>query len=208
MSFSSPDDFLVRLKGAALDRSVRLISALGIDLYMRTDDRRILENVILPYYAGRKDFGKLIFVGCEWYTRGYNKIFSNHEYWTMDKSTHKEQYGARLHIEDKLENLTTHFQENELDLIICNGVMGWGLDEPGEIERAFTSSFKCLRPGGHFVLGWNNTPDHLPLPLEDIAALKAFEPYIFPALSKHRYLTGNPNHHIYSFYRKPTARQT
>lgn len=203
MNFPSPDDFFLRLKGAARDRSARLITALGIDLYMRTDDRRILESVILPYYAGRKDFKKLIFIGCEWYTKGYNKIFTNHEYWTLDKSPCKEQYGSRLHIEDNLENLDTHFQENELDLIICNGVLGWGLDEPARIERAFTSSFHCLRPGGHFILGWNDTPDHRPLPLNEITALKAFAPCIFPALSKHRYLTNNPNRHIYNFYHKP-----
>ncbi len=202
MFLSVPGDYFLRIKGAAKDRSARFVTSLGFDLYMKSDDRRILENVILPYFAGKKEYEKLLFVGCEWYTRGYRKEFTNHEYWTLDSDPYKAQYGSRLHIHDDMENIHNHFQEGELDLIICNGVFGWGLDKYEQIERAFSGCFRVLRPGGKFILGWNDLPRHCPVSLAEIRALKRFEPHIFPPLSAWQVRARNPNRHIYNFYIK------
>ena len=62
-------------------------------------------------------------------------------------------HGARRHIVDRLENVTRHFGEGALDLIVCNGVFGWGLDDPDGVDEAFRGCHRCLRAGGVFVLG-------------------------------------------------------
>src|SRR5882762_2282845 len=62
----------------------RGIMSLGIDLYLRTDDRRVLEQIILPYFAERSEFSRVLFVGCDWYTRGYARIFRAKTYITLE----------------------------------------------------------------------------------------------------------------------------
>ena len=93
------------------------------------------------------------------------------------------RYGARRHIVDTLENICAHFPAGELDAIVCNGVFGWGLDERAAVERAFGGWFECLRPGGVFVLGWNDVPDHCPFPPRDSRSLGRFVPWTFPPLA-------------------------
>jgi SAM-dependent methyltransferase len=175
----------------------------GVDLFLHTDDRRVLETLIFPYFLQRKEFSKILFVGSAWCTRGYNKIFENKDYWTLDIDPSQSKYGAKKHITDSIENIHLHFNENELDVIICNGVFGWGLNAEAPVERAFQGCFDCLREGGVFVLGWNDMPKRRPFPLEESQSLKLFNHYVFPPLSTSQFLTANPNRHMYNFYDKP-----
>ncbi len=181
----------------------KLLVFCGIDQFKDTDDRHVLERIVFPYFVQRSEFSKILFVGCSWYTRGYKVIFRDKDYWTLDILASKRKYGAKNHIHDSLENLPLSFREGELDLIICNGVFGRGLNDPDNIETAFRGCSHCLREGGLFVLGWNDVPGSCPLPLEECQSLKLFDRYVFPPLSTSQYLTANPNRHTYSFYTKP-----
>ena len=174
--------------------------SLGIDIYKRTDDRRVLEQIILPYFAKRKECVTVLFVGCDWYTRGYRRIFDGKNFWTLEIDPKKKCYGAKLHIVDSVTNVTSHFRENELDLIVCNGVVGFGLNEIDEFDKAIHGCFVCLRQGGSFVLGWNDTPWLRPFPLDASTSLRKFSRSVFPPLAAFRVLTANPNRHTYDFY--------
>jgi SAM-dependent methyltransferase len=187
-----------KLRGAAR----RLLMACGIDFYHESEDRRVLESVILPHLAGRADVRDVLFVGCAWYTRGYRKLFETRNYSTLEIDPRAAKYGARRHIVDSLENIRLHFKEGELDAIICNGVFGWGLDEKSVVEKAFDGCFECLRPGGIFVLGWNDVVEHKPFPPQECRSLQRFAPYLFPPLAGCEFLTATYNRHTYLFYRK------
>ena len=174
-----------------------------MDRFLHTDDRRVLVSIIFPYFLERSEFAKILFVGCDWYTRGYNAIFKDKEYWTLDIAPEQRPFGAENHITDSLENIAWSFREGELDAIICNGVFGWGLNARYQVERAFQGCFQCLRAGGILVLGWNDNPERRPFPPDDCQSLKLFDHHVFPPLSTWQYLTANPNRHIYNFYIKP-----
>ena len=180
----------------------RVLIACGVDFYHRSEDRRVLETTILPFFARQAETRRVLFVGCAWYTRGYRKIFRDQEYTTLEIDPRAARYGARRHIVDALENVRRHFQAGELDLIVCNGVFGWGLDEKAAVERAFGGCWECLREGGIFLLGWNDVPRHRPFALEECGALCGFEPYVFPPLSVSAYRTDTYNRHTYHFYRR------
>jgi SAM-dependent methyltransferase len=182
----------------------RAVMSLGIDLYMHTDDRRVLEQIILPYFAGRKEYVTVLFVGCDWYTRGYSRIFDGKNFWTLEINPRQKRYGAKLHIVDSLTNITSHFHENELDLIICNGVLGFGLNEIDEFDKAIRGCFVCLRQGGTFVFGWNDTPERRPFPMEASTSLRKFNRSAFPPLATSHFLTAGPDRHTYDFYTKQT----
>ena len=51
------------------------------------------------------------------------------------------------------------------------------------------SCWLCLREKGVLMIGWNDVPEHSPVPLSDLDALKKFQPYVFPALGKTELLT-------------------
>ncbi len=180
----------------------RLASYCGIDLAPGSNDRIVLEDVIFPYFIQRDEFSVILFVGCHWYTRRYNKTFKDKTYWTLEINPAHSKYGARRHIVDSVENLRAHFDEGELDVIFCNGVFGWGLNDKDPVEKAFHECFECLRDGGILVLGWNDIPERCPFPLEDVQALRRFRRLVFPPLSTAEYLTVGPGRHKYGFYVK------
>ena len=178
-------------------------NALGLPNPMRNADREALEQVILPAYARRDDMQAVLFVGCDWYTRHYEKMFGGKRYATIDPDPWKRQFGARDHAVIGMEAIDPHFSAASFDLIVCNGVFGWGLNNRGDVERAFDGAFSRLRDGGHFILGWNDLPERRPLPLESLSSLARFRPEPFPALGSARYRVPADNGHTFDFHVKP-----
>jgi SAM-dependent methyltransferase len=179
-----------------------LRSRFGLESPLNTDDRRLLEGSIIPFFAASPDFERILFVGCDFYTTHYERLFGDKEYWTLDKDPGRAKYGGRRHVTASLEEAARHFAAGSLDLVLVNGVLGWGLDLKEEAEASFAACHECLREGGVLLLGWNDTADRLPLPLEESESLALFEPFVLPPLGVARHLTQNPNRHTFSFYRK------
>jgi hypothetical protein len=178
-------------------------NALGLPNPMRTRDRDVLEQVILPAYAGRSNIGSVLFVGCAWYTRHYEKMLPGRVYQTIDPDPWKKRFGARRHIVAGLESLDAHIAPGSLDLIICNGVFGWGLDDRIDCERAFAACFAALRPAGELIIGWNDVLEHRPLELTSLQSLARFRPLTFEPLGSTQYLANLENQHVFNFYAKP-----
>ena len=176
---------------------------LGLPVSLDTEDRRILKQVIFPYFLALPTTRDVLFVGCGWYTRHYERaFFAACNYWTLDVAPRARKHGARQHIIAPLERLSEYFSEGSFDLIVCNGVFGFGLDTREQCERAFADCHSRLRSTGHFVLGWTDIPARTPLPLETIESLSRFQKFDFPAFGAWRYLTATPYRHTYEFYRK------
>ena len=179
-----------------------ILMNLGINLRKNKSDRKVLENIIFPELVSAQELYRILFVGSQWYTKYYNKIFRDKDYYTIDINPKNKIYGSKKHIIDSLENIFQYFKEEELDLIICNGVWGWGLNDKALTEKAFTECFKCLRKGGIFLLGWDDIPEHRPFPLDECKSLKLFQPLVFKPLSASQYPTATPYRHTYNFYIK------
>lgn len=148
----------------------------GRSLVLDTPDRRRLDLDILPVLLARPGCSRILFVGCDWYTRHYEQIFAGKEYWTIEKDPARARFGGPRHVTSDLSSLDSHFEPESLDLIVCNGVLGWGLHEPADVERSFSACARALRPGGVLVLGYNDVPEKMPVPIESIRALEAFAP--------------------------------
>jgi SAM-dependent methyltransferase len=182
-------------------RSIRLL--LGLPVSLRTEDRRVLEQVVFPFYADRADVKKILFVGCQWYTKHYQRsFFPQHVFWTMDPDKRSRKFGSRRHVMAPLENLDEFFPEDYFDLILCNGVYGYGLDASQQCELAFEHCHSRLRTDGHLVLGWNDVVVETRVRMEDVASLRRFRKFTFPAFGSWRYLTDTSYRHTYDFYVK------
>lgn len=175
---------------------------VGVDLYQFLDDRRALEQRILPYFAAREECRRTLFVGCSWYTRRYERIFEGKEFWTLECDPSQARHGASRHVIDGLENVGRHFQPGSLDLIVCNGLLGWGLNSPVEIERTFSACVTALRVGGAFLLGWDDNALRRPCRPEEIVALRSLQPARFGPFDGPRYISHGAARHTYDLYEK------
>ena len=208
----SPDIAQARLKAMRGKRGfigdslhwlgVRLGIAYNGSFYYPSEDRSILETVIFPYYQLSREHQHIVFVGTAWYTQGYSRMFARKTYTTMDPNPANRPYGAERHIVDVVGNLEQHAAPGSLDVIFLNGVVGWGLNKRDEAETAFAACYRCLRKGGHFLIGWNDLPEHRPFRLETIASLRKFQPLVFQPLDTTEHLIDNEWRHTFSFFYK------
>ena len=195
--------FFVRAWNFILHRTInKLKMALGLPVRLNFDDRKVLENIILPEVSNSA--ATVLFVGCASYTKFYERYFRNSSYWTIEIDPEKSKWGAgQNHIIDGLQNITDHFSNGSLDLIICNGVYGWGLNQKDDIENAVSGCFKVLKPGGLFILGWNNIPERTPVALSEIESLNSFQKFHFEKLNTSSHQCQGDHNHIFDFYQKP-----
>ena len=193
------------VKGALRTASLAARRALGLSAQLRTEDRRLLEQVILPEYSRRADIKRVLFVGCAAYTQRYGEFFSGGEYWTIDPVPRRRRYGSERHIVDRLQNLGSHAPSAYFDLIVCNGVLGWGLNELEDADAAFAACHHHLRAGGALLLGWNDiAPRNRVLP-EAISALGRFEKVQCDPAKTARWRVDTGNRHVFDFYQKPVS---
>jgi SAM-dependent methyltransferase len=191
--------------GAFRTRAVRFL--LGLPTPLDTVDRKLLEQVVFEYFVALPDVRSVLFVGCDWYTRHYEReFFSSTNYWTIDPAASARRFGARQHIVAPLEELDRHFPHGYFDLILCNGVYGYGLNTRQQCEQAFAQCYSRLGPGGYFVLGWDDSASRTPVLLEEIESLRAFDRFVFPPLGAWRYTTDTAYRHTYDFYFRSSRR--
>lgn len=169
-----------------------------------TEDRRLLERVILPYLSDDPSTGRLLFVGCDWYTKPYERLFADAEYWTLDIDASKRCYGARRHIADCLRNLERYVPPGYFDAIVCNGVfMRTAIETRDEAEPSFAACSAALKSGGWFILGWNDTVELRPYPPSESEELAKFAPAAFPPLGSIQVITDTSYRHTFTFFKKP-----
>jgi SAM-dependent methyltransferase len=175
----------------------------GLDLYLNSPDRVVLEDRILLYLAASARISRVLFVGCDWYTKPYSKIFKRQEYWTIDPDRDRAKYGSpEHHIVDGLENLSNHRGANYFDLIVCNNVFGYGLDTIVMANQALDNCSSCLKESGILLIGWHHMAQLDVFVPSHYEAMEQFTPYVFPALSTTQFVTDTPSQHTFNFYTK------
>jgi SAM-dependent methyltransferase len=176
---------------------------LNLPTPLNTTDRRVLEQQIFPEYDSDPAIRNVLFVGCNTYTAHYQReFFPNLNFATIEPDPALSRFGASCHVVAPLEELATHFPTACFDLIICNGVFGWGLDELDQCDAAFEQCHTCLTDNGKMLLGWDDVPRRTPIALEQIPSLGRFHHDAFPVFGSWRYLTDTPFRHTFDFYRK------
>jgi len=165
------------------------------------EDRNVLEQIIIPFVLSRFEPATVLDVGREPYEAFYNEFFEGRELWTLDRDPDRKPFGAANHIVDEAAGVADHFPPDYFDFVLFNGVFGWGLNEPDSIESAFAAVHTILSPRGIFVLGWNDTPDLVPVPLDHVQSLKKFTPYYCGPLGGTSFLC-ETFRHTYNFFVK------
>src|SRR5262249_44928261 len=119
-------------------------------------DRRLLQDEILPALAAESDNERILSVGVAWYTRSYAGAFVGKTFVTLDIDGERAPFGGERHVVGDLKDLERHFDASEpFDVILMNGVIGYGLDVGSDVDRALRACAARMRPGGTLVLGIN-----------------------------------------------------
>jgi SAM-dependent methyltransferase len=136
-------------------------------------DRLYMSDNILPALE-KAQIRRVLFVGCKPYTARYGRRLTGVgiDYWTTDIDPAAAMWGERNHhiVGDvtRIDDLCT---PDSFDAVLLNGVIGDGLDEEGEMNRAVTAIARILRPNGTLLIGWNSLKKHPdPVQLEAVAA--------------------------------------
>jgi len=70
--------------------------AMGLPVPLDTEDRRVLEHDIFAYFLALPRTFRVLFIGCDWYTKHYQRaFFSDRDYWTLDVSRRLASSEAR-----------------------------------------------------------------------------------------------------------------
>ena len=150
--------------------------ALGHEVRIDTPDRRLLEDLILPHHGARDDVRSVLFVGTHWYTAHYPQYFPHARFLTLDIDPRQARYGAPGgHLVASVTEVDRHLPARSLDLVVLNGVFGWGLNRREDAERALEALHTVLREGGELVVGWNDVPSRRPFPFSELQALAGYE---------------------------------
>ncbi len=130
--------------------------ALRVAKITRSPDRLVLVERYVPAFA--KAGGRILWVGCQAYTADYPARLEagGGEVWTMEFDPAAVIWGAPgRHRTGDLKAADALFADLTFDAILCNGVLGFGVNATDDQQTALAAMAQILRPGGLLLLGWN-----------------------------------------------------
>jgi hypothetical protein len=177
----------------------KLRHAIWLHRFRRLPDRAFLEGRILPWLAAQGTT-HLLSVGCQDYTMHYEALLDRMgvRLSTADIDPAAAAFGASHHVVKGVVALRPADFPRPLEALLLNGVIGWGLDDPAEIDAAFVALAGLLRADAPLVVGWNAERSADP---DGQAACRAlFRRCPGPTGKSRVPIAGST--HIYDFFRK------
>lgn len=120
-------------------------------------DRVALVNDVIPEFAGLG--GEILWVGCRGYTESYYAMLAakGARVTTMDHDPAVEKHGLKgRHVTGDICEADKLFRPAQFDGVLCNGIYGGGVETPEARDRMMKACAAILKPGGRFLLGWDN----------------------------------------------------
>lgn len=74
----------------------------------------------------------------------------------LDIDPSAAQFGARnRHVTASILDVHQYFDSSFFDIVMLNGVFGWGINSREDQDKALQCIREVLRPGGVLLLGWD-----------------------------------------------------
>lgn len=132
------------------------------EVKMPSPDRDVLERTILGALFTDTAVRAIAFVGCAGYTAWYPALFRFRpgvRFATIDPDPAQASYGARGdHHRATLQSFANEAGEaGAFEVVVVNGVVGYGIDSPEDQAAALEAAHRLLRPGGRLVIGYDET---------------------------------------------------
>jgi len=203
-------DLNTRLKRALFKLSPRTAERLNIEFRLRAPNRDFLEESVFGYLnelsAESAPDIKTLFVGLDKHNWHYPRLLRC-QFHSMDIEARMAVYGQRdRHWNGCATRMAEHYGPNAFDVVVANGLVGYGINSALDFRRLMTQCEQVLKPGGLLVLGYNDRPDRAPFPVLPVAR-EFFEPFVPPITGVEHYVhpVDDAFRHVYVFLRKPGA---
>lgn len=190
--------------------SPRAAERLGFDFAFDAPNRTFLEHEIFGYlnrcYGSEDKHRKLLFIGIDKHNWHYHRLLQL-QFHTIEIKPKNAVYGQPgHHVVGSATQLPDHYSPETFDVVIANGLIGFGLNSPDDFELLLAGSYHILKPGGVFVLGYNNTPHRLGFAIDNVKSFQYFEPFT-PDIDDVKgpyHAIDDEFRHTYLFLRKPS----
>ena len=177
----------------------------SIPVRIETLDRKFLESKIFPYLNEIYTYdNKLLFIGVAQYTKHYYPLLK-YDVRTIDNIPGQSKYGNnKKHTMGSALNLSKHYEESFFDVIVANGLIGYGTNNKNDFNNLLHSCFRCLKNEGILIVGYNNTPNHLNFKIKETVSYKVFEEFIpsIKTVTNLPYIANPKNNHTFIFLKK------
>jgi SAM-dependent methyltransferase len=132
---------------------------------LRLPDRIYMTDVIIPRIIERRP-KSVLNLGVHYYTDRMQRTLAEAgvDVFTADPDGRKTRWGSPgKHRVCKADEIESAFPGVTFDVVILNGVLGYGLDTQAEFDRTLRAIATKLNPGGLLVIGWDQNMFHDPL---------------------------------------------
>lgn len=168
---------------------------------LATPDRVFLEDVAVPGFLAMDGIRSVLDIGVAWYTRSYPKLFRGVDYWTIDVDPEAQRIAGPNHRTLSATQLTAEFAPGTFDLVVCNGVIGWGLNTPADVAKGLDEIADVMREDAWLIVGWNDMNGRRVEGLDDLFA-RRFRREVFPPAAADHFIPETPYAHRFDFFRK------
>jgi hypothetical protein len=162
-------------------------------------DRWVLTSEILPVFA--RNCSTLLWIGVRRYTAGYPELLeqSGAICWTLDLDPAVARWGRpERHLTYDLLQLPRAMKGFRFDGVLCNGVLGYGINGADPQAAAIDSLAALVRPGGWVMIGWNT--HRCADPLSHPSTRRRFAPASLDGLPPRRIVPGTT--HVFDMLRR------
>nr|WP_313656691.1 class I SAM-dependent methyltransferase [Achromobacter ruhlandii] len=192
-------------KRALFRLSPVLAERCGVDFRLDTPSRAFLEQRVFDYLnrlaAGRRAPQSLLFLGVDKHNWHYPRLLRAN-FHSLDIAPRNAAYGRPgKHWTGDALAMAAHYGPDVFDVVIANGLLGFGIDGESGLRRLLAQCHAVLKPGGMLVLGYNDLPERTPFPVEVGPGFEEFVPDIDGVIAS-RHMVADPFRHVYCFCRK------
>ncbi|MEO7426617.1 MAG: class I SAM-dependent methyltransferase [Fibrobacteria bacterium] len=166
---------------------------------MPSMDRLFLENRLFRVF--RLEKYSVLSIGCHPASQIYRRLLPEDSYHTLDIDPGNARYGAASHTVGDCRELHTLFGGRRFDLILFNGIIGYGINDEGMLRAFLASAHSVLSDKGWLVIGYNDIPERKGELIHAIDP-RLFRKTDFTDVIPSRVELKTHNRHTFEFYRR------
>jgi len=194
-----------RLKRTIFSLSPQLAELFQIKFEINSPDRHFLEREVFTYI--NEKFGSnfsVMFVGMDRYNWHYPRLLRG-RFFSIDLDPKKRRYGHKNHhTTGSVTQLSLFHQRDKFDVVICNGLIGYGVNDLKTFDDMLRECNLTLKKDGLFFVGFNNTPKFLSFDIEKATNWRQYKTFIpnIPGVTSHVHTVETSHCHTFLFYKK------
>lgn len=171
-----------KLKKFIFKLSPHLAIKMGIEFPVKSSNRIFLETNIFQYinqtYGAKQPRSTGLFIGTDKRSWHYPKVLDL-DLHTIDIDKKKALYGnPKHHVVGSATALENHYNEASFEVIIGNGLIGFGMNHQAQCEQLLMGAALLLKPNGIFIIGFNDGPQFVNFKVKAAINYQLFDEFV------------------------------